>query len=34
MRYFFAYELPRIEGLEKRLMSDDRPTVEMQPDFF
>ena len=34
LRYFFAYELPKIEGLEKRLMADDRPTVEMQPAFF
>jgi hypothetical protein len=34
LRYFFAYELPRADGLIRRLMADDRPTVEMQPDFF
>ncbi len=34
MRYFFAYELPKIDGIERRLMADDWPTVEMQPDFF
>ncbi|MBS0012731.1 MAG: acyl-CoA dehydrogenase, partial [Desulfobacterales bacterium] len=34
LRYFFGYELPKTEGLEKRLMADDRPTVEMQPEYF
>ena len=34
LRYFFAYELPKTLGLARRLMDDDRLTVEMQPDFF
>jgi alkylation response protein AidB-like acyl-CoA dehydrogenase len=33
-RYFFAYELPKIEGLAKRLMNSDGLTVEITPDFF
>ncbi len=28
-RYFFAYELPKIEGLSRRLMDNDPLTVEM-----
>jgi butyryl-CoA dehydrogenase len=34
LRYFFAYELPKALGLAKRLLDDDRLTVEMQTDFF
>jgi butyryl-CoA dehydrogenase len=33
-RYFFEYELPKIEGLAKRLMKSDGLTVEMKPDYF
>jgi butyryl-CoA dehydrogenase len=32
-RYFFEYELPKIEGLAKRLMNSDGLTVEIEPDF-
>jgi len=34
LRYFFAYELPKTLGLAKRLMDDDRLTVEMQTGLF
>jgi butyryl-CoA dehydrogenase len=34
LRYFFGYELPKTEGLVKRLLDDDRLTVEMQTDYF
>jgi len=34
LRYFFAYELPKTMGLAKRLMDDDRLTVEMQKEHF
>jgi len=34
LRYFFAYELPKTQGLAKRLMDDDRLTVEMQTTYF
>jgi len=34
LRYFFGYELPKTLGLAKRLLDDDRLTVEMQSDFF
>jgi butyryl-CoA dehydrogenase len=34
VRYFFEYELPKIEGLAKRLMNSDGLTVEIKPDFF
>jgi butyryl-CoA dehydrogenase len=34
LRYFFAYELPKTQGLAKRLLDDDRLTVEMQSNFF
>jgi alkylation response protein AidB-like acyl-CoA dehydrogenase len=34
LRYFFAYELPKTLGLAKRLMDDDRVTVEMQTEYF
>jgi butyryl-CoA dehydrogenase len=34
LRYFFGYELPGIEGLMKRLLDDDRVTVEMDAGFF
>jgi len=33
-RYFFEYELPKIQGLGKRLMNSDGLTVEMMADFF
>jgi butyryl-CoA dehydrogenase len=33
-RYFFEYELPKIEGLARRLMNDDGLTVEIKPDLF
>jgi butyryl-CoA dehydrogenase len=34
LRYFFAYELPKTLGLIKRLMDNDRLTLEMQTDYF
>ena len=34
MRYFYAYELPKIQGLNHRLMSPDGLTVEMEPAYF
>ncbi len=34
LRYFFGYELPKSLGLAKRLMDDDRLTVDMKADFF
>jgi butyryl-CoA dehydrogenase len=33
-RYFFKYELPKIEGLAKRLLDADGLTVEMKESFF
>jgi butyryl-CoA dehydrogenase len=33
-RYFFEYELPKIQGLAKRLMNSDGLTVEIKPDLF
>jgi butyryl-CoA dehydrogenase len=33
-RYFFDYELPKIQGLAKRLMNTDGLTVEIKLDFF
>ena len=33
-RYFFAYELPKIEGLAKTLTNSDGLTVEMEEVFF
>jgi len=33
-RYFFEYELPKIQGLAERLMNTDGLTVEIKPDFF
>lgn len=33
-RYFFSYELPKIEGLVKRLISSDGLTVEMKDEWF
>jgi len=33
-RYFFEYELPKIEGLATRLMNSDGLTVEIKPDLF
>jgi len=34
LRYFFAYELPKIEGLATRLLTDDPITVEMPAECF
>lgn len=33
-RYFFEYELPKIEGLAKRLMNSDGLTVDIKIEFF
>ena len=33
-RYFFGYELPKIDGLIKRLLSTDGLTVKMRTDYF
>ena len=33
-KYFYAYELSRVEGLAKQLMSDDKVTIEMQNAWF
>ncbi|MDD5167726.1 MAG: acyl-CoA dehydrogenase [Syntrophales bacterium] len=33
-RYFFGYELPKIEGLATRLVNSDGLTVEMKNDYF
>ncbi|MBM4340683.1 MAG: acyl-CoA dehydrogenase [Deltaproteobacteria bacterium] len=33
-RYFFEYELPKIEGLAKRLMNSDGLTVDIKPELF
>jgi len=33
-RYFFGYELPKIEGLITRLMNDDGLTTEITEEFF
>lgn len=33
-RYFFEYELPKMEGLAKRLMNSDGLTVNIHPDYF
>jgi butyryl-CoA dehydrogenase len=33
-RFFFAYELPKIQGLIQRLLDGDPLTVEMQSSFF
>jgi butyryl-CoA dehydrogenase len=34
LRYFFAYELPKIDGLAVRLMENDALTVEMDTEVF
>ncbi len=34
LRFFFEYEMPKIEGLAVRLMSSDAVTVEMETAFF
>ena len=34
LRYFYAYELPKIKGLVERLLDDDQVTVEMDSAFF
>jgi butyryl-CoA dehydrogenase len=33
-RFFFEYELPKIQGLASRLMHADGLTVEVTPDLF
>jgi len=33
-RYFFEYELPKIEGLATRLTNSDGLTTTMNPEFF
>lgn len=33
-RYFFGYELPKIDGLARRLMNTDGLTVEMKANYF
>jgi butyryl-CoA dehydrogenase len=33
-RYFFCYELPKIEGLVRRLMNSDGLTLEMKNEYF
>jgi butyryl-CoA dehydrogenase len=33
-RFFFHYELPKIEGLGKRLMESDGLTLKMKESFF
>ena len=33
-KFFYAYELPKITGLEKRLLEDDPVTVEMKTEYF
>jgi butyryl-CoA dehydrogenase len=33
-RFFFEYELPKTEGLARRLLSSDALTVEIKTDFF
>jgi butyryl-CoA dehydrogenase len=34
LRFFFAYELPKIEGLVQRLINSDGLTVEMKMEYF
>jgi butyryl-CoA dehydrogenase len=34
LRYFFAYELPKTLGLARRLLDEDRLTVEMRDEYF
>jgi butyryl-CoA dehydrogenase len=34
LRFFFAYELPKMEGIARRLMNGDGLTVEMEEAFF
>jgi hypothetical protein len=34
LRYFYAYELPKIEGLARTLTGTDRVTVEMRTEYF
>ena len=34
MRFFFAYELPRITAFAQRLINSDGLTVEIKPDYF
>jgi hypothetical protein len=34
LRYFFSYELPKIQGLAERLMNSDGLTVDMQAEHF
>jgi len=34
LRYFFSYEVPKIEGLIHRLLESDGLTVEMKEAYF
>jgi butyryl-CoA dehydrogenase len=34
LRYFFSYELPKIQGLAERLTNSDGLTVEVKPEHF
>lgn len=34
LRYFFEYELVKVDGLSKRLNSDDQVTIEMKKEWF
>ncbi|MBU4277189.1 MAG: acyl-CoA dehydrogenase [Proteobacteria bacterium] len=34
MRYFFHYELPKSQGLARRLLEDDALTVDLPPEYF
>jgi butyryl-CoA dehydrogenase len=34
MRYFYEYELVKVDSLVKRLQSTDNVTIEMQSDWF
>lgn len=34
LRYFFGYEVPKIQGLARRLTDEDFPTIDMKASFF
>jgi len=34
LRFFFAYELPKIKGLAERLSKNDGLTVDMKAEYF
>jgi len=34
LRFFFAYELPKMKGLSERLLNGDGLTVEMDKAYF